>query len=59
VHGQLEQLATAENLSTLSILTECFSRIFQIRETSFTVPLFVLSSLLNGDLKFVKTVDEP
>jgi hypothetical protein len=31
----IEQLATAENLTTLSILTACFSRILQIRETSF------------------------
>jgi hypothetical protein len=45
VRGQHEQLATAENLTTLSILTAFFySRILQIRETGFTsrVPLFVI-----------------
>jgi hypothetical protein len=45
VHGQHAQLATLENLTTLSILTACFSRVLQIRKTSFT---FEKSSLLNG-----------
>jgi hypothetical protein len=35
-----------------------FSQILQIRETSFTLkfPLFVMSSLLNGDFKILKPV---
>jgi hypothetical protein len=36
VHGQNAQLAAVENFTTLSILMACFSRILQIRETSFT-----------------------
>jgi hypothetical protein len=41
VHRQHAQLATAKNLTTMSILTPRFSRILQITKTSFTsrVPL--------------------
>jgi hypothetical protein len=37
MHGQHAKLATAQNLPTLFILTASFSKILQIRETSFTV----------------------
>jgi hypothetical protein len=36
VYGQHAQLAEAENLTSLSILTACFSRILQIRGIGFT-----------------------
>jgi hypothetical protein len=44
------QLAKAENLTTVSILTAFFSRILQIRGVGFTAraPLFVISSLLRS-----------
>jgi hypothetical protein len=37
VHRQHAQLATAENLTTLSILTACFSRILQTSSDIFRV----------------------
>jgi hypothetical protein len=36
VHGRNAQLAAANRVTTHRILMACFSRIFQIRETSFT-----------------------
>jgi hypothetical protein len=36
LHGQHAQLSTAENSTTLSILTALFRRTHQVREISFT-----------------------
>jgi hypothetical protein len=44
---QHEQLATSENLTTLSILTASFSKIRQIRETSFTSGVPPLSKIIS------------
>jgi hypothetical protein len=56
VDGQHEQLATAENLTTLSILTASFSKIRQIRETRF---ISRAPSLKIISFKILKTVGEP
>jgi hypothetical protein len=60
MHWQHTQLATSENLTTLSILTAPFSRNLQIRGIGFAsrAPLFVIFSPF-GRFKSFKTVGEP
>jgi hypothetical protein len=59
------QLATAENLTTLSFLTACYSRILQIRETSFTVlykeipPVCNIVAFKRAIFNILNTVGEP
>jgi hypothetical protein len=48
VYGQHAQLATAENLTTRSILTAWIIRIFQIQ-------FYIKSHFLTGDFRMLKT----
>jgi hypothetical protein len=61
LHRQHDQLAHAENLTTLSTLTASFSRILQISGIGFIsrAHLFAILKLLQGDFKILKSIGEP